>query len=166
MDGNAEEVAAQLLARRGLVEPAKRPLIIAGVSESDWGEPVVRRAVRIAEGCDGDLLVVHVRVADGFVRHDRGALERYRDMANAVGGSYLEVESQSPADGLAQVARARGADRVVVARHRSRLGELARGSVAGRLRHLLPDVGVSEVRRREPPAPTGEGGPDRVSTAG
>ncbi|HVM65167.1 MAG TPA: universal stress protein [Acidimicrobiales bacterium] len=166
MDGNEEEVAAQLLARRGLVEPAKRPLIIAGVSESDWGEPVVRRAVRIAEGCDGDLLVVHVRVADGFARHDRGALERYRDMANAVGGSYLEVESQSPADGLAEVARARGADRVVVARHRSRLGELARGSVAGRLRHLLPDVGVSEVRRREPPAPTGEGGPDRVSTAG
>jgi len=151
MDGNEEEVAAQLLARRGLVEPAKRPLIIAGVSESDWGEPVVRRAVRIAEGCDGDLLVVHVRVADGSARHDRGA---------------LELESQSPADGLAQVARARGADRVVVARHRSRLGELARGSVAGRLRHLLPDVGVSEVRRREPPAPTGEGGPDRVSTAG
>jgi two-component system sensor histidine kinase KdpD len=154
MDGNAEEVGERLLARRGLVEPEKRPLVIAGVSDSDWGEPVIRRATRIAEGCDGDLLVVHVNVADGAATRHRDALERYRDMAAAAGGSYLQVLGESPADGLAEVARARGAERVVVARHRSRLGELARGSVAGRLRRLLPDVGVTEVRRREqPPAP-------------
>jgi two-component system sensor histidine kinase KdpD len=155
MDGNAAEVGEDLLLRRGLTEPPKRPLVVAGVSESAWGEPVIRRATRIAEGCEGDLLVVHVNVADGFAHRDRAALERYRDMATDVGGSYLEVESTAPADGLARVARARSAERVVVARHRSRLGELARGSVASRLRRLLPDLAVSEVRRREQPAPAG-----------
>ena len=147
MDGREDEVGARLLARRGLVDEGTRPLVIAGVSESTWGEPVIRRATKIAEGCDGDLLVVHVNVDDGFAHRDRAALERYRAMANEVGGSFLEVEATGPADGLAEVARARGAARVVVARHRSRLGELARGSVATRLRHLLPDIGVSEVRR-------------------
>jgi len=154
MDGKGTEVGEDLLARRGLVEEERRPLVVAGVSESEWGEPVIRRATRIAEGCDWDLLVVHVNVADGFAHRDRAALERYRDMAAAVGGSYVEVEGAAPADGLAEVARARSAERVVVARHRGRLGELARGSVAGRLRRLLPDVPVTEVRRQEPPAPS------------
>ena len=109
-------------------------------------------ATREVRTDDGDLLVVHVNVYDGAAHRDPAVLDRYRAMANDVGGSYLEVEADGPADGLAQVARARGAARVVVARHRSRLGELARGSVAARLRHLLPDIGVSEVRR---PAPSG-----------
>ena len=155
LEGRAAEVGDELLARRGLVEPPTRPLIIAGVSDSDWGEPVIRRATRIAEGCDGDLLVVHVNVADGFAHKDRGPLDRYRRAAAELGAAYVEVAAESPADGLAQVARARGADRVVVARHRSRLGELARGSVASRLRRLLPDVRISEVRRREQAAPAG-----------
>jgi two-component system sensor histidine kinase KdpD len=149
MEEKAEEVGDALLAVRGLVEPEQRALIVAGVSESTWGEPVIRRATRIAGGCDGDLLVVHVRVADGSAHRDRAALDRYRAMAIDVGGSYIEVDADSPADGLADVARSRGADRVVVARHRSRLGELARGSVASRLRRVLPDVPVMEVRRQE-----------------
>jgi two-component system sensor histidine kinase KdpD len=149
LEEHAEDVGEALLATRGLVEPEKRPLVVAGVSESAWGEPVIHRATRIAEGCDGDLLVVHVRVADGTAHRDRAALDRYRTMATDVGGSYLEVDAESPADGLADVARGRGADRVVVARHRSRLGELARGSVASRLRRVLPDMPVTEVRRPE-----------------
>ena len=45
-----------------------------------------------------------------------------------------------------QIARARGAHRVVVARHRTRLGELVRGSVALRLGRLLPDMTIDVVR--------------------
>jgi two-component system, OmpR family, sensor histidine kinase KdpD len=155
VEGDAAEVGEDLLAARGLVDAPARPLVVAGVSESAWGEPVIRRATRIAEGCDWDLLVVHVNVADGSVHRDRGALARYRDLVASVGGSYLEVEAAAPADGLAQVARARGAERVVVARHRGRLGELARGSVASRLRRLLPGTPVTEVRLQEQPAPAG-----------
>jgi len=151
MEGRVAEVGEELLARRGLAVPPARLLVVAGVSDSSWGEAVLRRATRVAEGCDGDLLVVHVNVADGSAHKDRGNLERYRGMAAEVGGSFIEVEGASPAEGLAAVARARGADRVVVARHRSRLGELARGSVAARLRRLLPDIRVSEVRTPGPP---------------
>ena len=146
IEGNAEAAAAGLLAARGLLEPTARPLVIAGVSESEWGERVLRRARKVALSDDADLLAVHVNVADGFVHRGHDALEHYRDLAVELGGSYTEVEGAAPADGLAGVARARGGSRVVVARHRSRLGELTRGSVASRLRRLLPDTPVTEVR--------------------
>jgi two-component system, OmpR family, sensor histidine kinase KdpD len=146
MEGTAEAVAADLLAARGLLDPVSRPLVLAGVSESVWGERVIRRARKVALADDADLLAVHVNVADGFVHRGRDALEHYRDLTVELGGSYTEVQGTAPADGLAEVARARGASRVVVARHRSRLGELTRGSVASRLRRLLPDIPVTEVR--------------------
>jgi two-component system, OmpR family, sensor histidine kinase KdpD len=146
MDGTADAVATELLAARGLLEASSRPLVLAGVSESEWGERVLRRAQKLALADDADLLAVHVDVADGFVHRGRDTLEHYRDLAVELGGSYAEVQASAPADGLAEVARARGASRVVVARHRSRLGELTRGSVASRLRRLLPDTHVSEVR--------------------
>ena len=63
-----------------------------------------------------------------------------------MGGTYAEIDGDAPADALAQIARARGAHRVVVARHRTRLGELVRGSVALRLGRLLPDMTIDVVR--------------------
>ena len=146
MDGAAEEAATELLAARGLIDPASRPLVVAGVSESEWGERVIRRAQKLALTDDADLLAVHVNVSDGFLHRGRDALDHYRDLTAELGGTYAEVQGTAPADALAEVARARGASRVVVARHRSRLGELARGSVASRLRKLLPDTHVTEVR--------------------
>jgi len=146
MEGSADAVAQALLTERGLIEVRQRPLIVAGVSESEWGERVIRRGTRLAIGEDADLLAVHVRVSDGFAHRGSDALDRWRELTASLGGTYLEVDAASPADGLAEVARARSAERVVVARHRSRLGELARGSVAARLRRLLPDTTVTEVR--------------------
>jgi nucleotide-binding universal stress UspA family protein len=57
------------------------------------------------------------------------------------------MTASSPAQALADIASARGAATVVVGHHRSRLGELAHGSVAARLRHLLPETAIEEVRR-------------------
>jgi len=42
MAGDVETVGDELLARRGLADPASRPLVIAGVSDSDWGGRVIR----------------------------------------------------------------------------------------------------------------------------
>ena len=53
----------------------------------------------------------------------------------------------TPAQALADVARARVAATVVVGHHRSRLGELAHGLVAARLRRLLPEKAIEEVRK-------------------
>jgi K+-sensing histidine kinase KdpD len=97
---------------------------------------------------DADLLVVHVNVADGLGRRGAKALDRYRDMAIDAGGHYVEVDGTNLADSLAAVARERHATRIVVARHRSRLNELVRGSVASRMRRLVRETPVDEVHGR------------------
>lgn len=146
VDDSIDQVGTDLLARRGLGETATRPVVIAGVSDSVWGEAVIKRAMELACDDDADLLVVHARVADGGGATRDDVLDHYRDMSLELGGSYSEVGGESPAQALAEVARARSATKVVVARHRSRLSELARGSVASQLRRLLPDTTLEEVR--------------------
>jgi two-component system sensor histidine kinase KdpD len=145
MTGNAEIVGEELLARRGLAEPRSRPLVVAGVSASDWGERVIRRAAQLADEDDADLLVVHVNVADGLAHKSGPFLDRYRKEIAELGGTYTEIDTEDPADGLAATVRSLGANRVVVARHRSRFSELARGSVASRLHRLLPDTPIDVV---------------------
>jgi len=146
VDDAVDQVGTDLLSRRGIAEATPRPVVMAGVSDSAWGAAVIRRALELACGDDADLLVVHARVGDGGNPTRDDVLDRYRDMSEELGGSYSEVEGESPAQALAEVARARGASRVVVARHRSRLSELAHGSVASQLRRLLPGTPLEEVR--------------------
>lgn len=146
MAGSVDAVAGAVLARQGVGPLAPRPTVLAGVSGSAWGENVIRRAARLAAEDDADLLVVHVNVADGLARRRADTLGRYRDMTLKAGGRYTEVDGASAADALADAARDLHAHRIVVARHRSRLGELARGSVASRIHRLLPGIAVDEVR--------------------
>ena len=146
MTGTVDQAGEALLAERGLAGVPRRPVVIAGVSESDWGEAVIRRGAELACHADADLLVVHANVADGSSPSARSPLRRYQDLAAKMGGSYTEAVGESPARVLAEVVRSSGASRVVVARHRSRFGELLRGSVAKQLRRLLPDLPVEEVQ--------------------
>jgi two-component system, OmpR family, sensor histidine kinase KdpD len=146
MAGDLDSVAEEVLARRGVGSLPPRPVVLAGVSGSAWGEHVIQRAVVLAAEDDADLLVVHVNAADGLERGRTEALQRYRDMTIESGGRYVELAGTSAANTLVEAARDRHATRVVVARHRSWFGELVRGSVATRVRHLLPDVAVDEVR--------------------
>ncbi len=148
MAGAVEDVGADLLVRRGLAETASRGVVMAGVSGSGWGEAVIRRAMELACDDDADLLVVHVRIADGEPRSRRAVLAQLRDLTAEFGGSYTEVDGESPSRTLADLVHTRGASRVVVARHRSRLGELVRGSVASQLRRLLPGTPIDEVHER------------------
>jgi two-component system sensor histidine kinase KdpD len=148
MGGTVEQTGSALLTERGLAGAPARPVVVAGVSGSAWGEAVIRRGVELACDEDADLLVVHANIADGTAPSGRSRLGDDQDLTEKVGGSYQEVLGESPGRALAEVARSRGASTVVVASHRSRLGELLRGSVAGQLRRLLPDVRVDEVRSR------------------
>jgi hypothetical protein len=65
-----------------------------------------------------------------------------------MGGKYTEVEGESPARVLADQSEGHLVSRFVVARHRSRLGEVARGSVARQLHRLKPDIPLEEVHER------------------
>jgi two-component system, OmpR family, sensor histidine kinase KdpD len=146
VDGTLEAVGPDLLARRGLADEPPRSVVVAGVSGSGWSGAVIRRAVELACGDDADLVVVHAKGGDGPAHSHPVDLDRYRQMTEEMGGSYTEVDGEPPAEAIAGVARATGASRVVVARHRSRLSELARGSVAAQLRRLLPGTPLEEVR--------------------
>jgi two-component system sensor histidine kinase KdpD len=145
--GSVAQIGADLLDQRGLADPASRAVVIAGVSDSAWGEAVIRRATELASDAEADLLVVHARLTDGSSRTNPALLESHRKLTEQMGGHYIETEGESPARVLAAQADGRAVSRFVVARHRSRLGELARGSVAGRLRRLKPDIPVEEVRQ-------------------
>ena len=144
MAGNAEAVGEGLLARRGLAEPLAQPVVVAGDSGSRWGEAVIHRAAELARTDDAALLVVHVQTGDGLAR--RGLdLPGHRDLTGELGGTYASVDGHGVAQALADTAKAQGAATVVVGRHRSRLTELAHGSVSSRLRRLLPALDVEEV---------------------
>ena len=145
--GTVDAVADDLLARHGLTEPAAPALVVAGDSGSSWGELVIRRGAQLARASDAQLLVVHVQVADGLRHPEDQNLDRHRELTAELGGTYTEVTGSTPAQALADVARARGAATVVVGHHRSRLGELAHGLVAARLRRLLPEKAIEEVRK-------------------
>jgi len=147
MAGNAEAVGEDLLALRGLAEPPAPPVVVAGDSGSSWGEVVIRRAAQLARAEDAQLLVVHVQVSDGLARPPAGDLDRHRELTADLGGTYTQIQGDAPAEAIAEVARAQGTVSVVVGRRRSRLAELAGGSVGSQLRRLLPAATVEEVRK-------------------
>jgi two-component system sensor histidine kinase KdpD len=106
MSGTVDEVAPAVLARHGVGSlAAPRPIVLAGVSGSPWGESVIRRAALLAVEDDADLLVVHVNISDGLARRPAEALDRYRAMASEVGGRYAELDGANVADTLAEAAR-------------------------------------------------------------
>lgn len=124
---------------------AERPKVIAGVSSSRRGAAVIQRGAVLAGEDDAELLVVHVDLADGLGRQ-QDRLDRYRQMAEDVGGRYREVDGTDAADSLAEVATRERARRVVVATHGSRLTKLVRGSVGSRIRRRAPGIEVDEMR--------------------
>jgi two-component system sensor histidine kinase KdpD len=145
MAGTVDAVGTDLLARRGLAQPATPPLVVAGDSGSRWGELVIRRAAQLARAADAQLLVIHVQIADGLTHPPNKNLGQHRELTAELGGTYTQITGSTPAQALADTARARGAATVVVGHHRSRLGELAHGSVSARLRRLLPGTTIEEV---------------------
>ncbi len=144
MAGTAEAVGENLLVRRGLAGPSVQPVVVAGDSGSRWGEAVIHRAAELARADDADLLVVHVQLGDGLARPGQD-VAGHRELTGELGGTYTKVDGHAVVQALADVAKAQGASTVVVGRHRSRLAELAHGSVSSRLRRLLPAMAVEEV---------------------
>ncbi len=145
MDGNLEAVAQEMLEALGLVA-ASRPTVVAGVSDTGWGQHVIRRASERALEDDADLLVVHVSLDDGKPDRRSQAHAEHRDLAAEAGGFYVELTAGSVPEGLARAVRDHGASRLVVGRHRSRLGEIVHGSIVSRLQRLLPQVRIEAVR--------------------
>ena len=87
MAGTIDTLGDDLLARRGLAQPAAPPLVVAGDSGSSWGELVIRRATQLARAGDAQLLVVHVQIDDGLTHPAGQNLHRHRELTAELGGS-------------------------------------------------------------------------------
>jgi two-component system sensor histidine kinase KdpD len=144
MDGSLASTGDDLVQIAGAT-PAPRS-VLAAVSGSSWTEPVIRRAATLARDDQAELIVVHVDVADGLQHRSSEQLDAARALACDVGAAYAEIHGASVPHALASAAYERNASRIVLARHRSRVNEVLRGSVAVRLRRLVPDLEIDEVR--------------------
>jgi two-component system sensor histidine kinase KdpD len=146
MAGAAETAGEELLARLGLAEPAVPPVVLAADSGSASGAAVIQRGAEIAREEDAQLVVVHVRIADGLTRsRPADDLSRHRKLTAELGGTYIQAEGPTLEGALASAARAQDAAIIVVGRHQSRLAEFFLSSVSARLRRLLPEADVQEV---------------------
>jgi two-component system, OmpR family, sensor histidine kinase KdpD len=145
MAGTAEVFGEELLARLGLTEPAVPSAVLAADSGSASGEAVIQRAAEIAREEEAQLVVVHVRIADGLTRgRSADDLNRHRKLTAEFGGTYIQIQGSNLEEALAKTARAQDAAIIVVGRHRSRLERIF-GSVSARLQRLLPEADVRKV---------------------
>jgi two-component system sensor histidine kinase KdpD len=154
VEGTADAVGEELLARLGLTGPAVPPVVLAADSGSASGPAVIRRAAEIAREREAELVVVHVRVTDGLTRaRPAGDLSSHRKLAAELGGAYIQAQGSDLEEALASSARAHGASVIVVGGQQSRIARFFLSSVSGRLRRLLPEADVREVpNRRNGPA--------------
>ena len=155
MDGTLVEVADEMLEARGLVV-ASRPTVVAGVSDTGWGQHVIRRASERALEDDADLLVVHVSLDDGMT-HRRSQRPRRAPGPGRRGRRLLRrddrgVGARRPGASSAGPRRfptRRRPAPVPAGRDRARLGRLSPAATApgGADRGSTRGVGVSTRER-------------------
>ncbi|NUU31354.1 DUF4118 domain-containing protein [Arthrobacter sp. C9C5] len=137
-----DEGLAKYRAEQGIEEswPA-RERIVVGLTGGPEGEVLIRRGARILNRVNGgDLLAVHVRVADGVAHESPQALEAQRHLLLDLGGSYHIVTGEDPAGALLDFARSVNATQIVV-------GISRRKKVSALLENLLGGgVGTRVVR--------------------
>lgn len=137
-----DEGLAKYRAEQGIEEswPA-RERIVVGLTGGPEGETLIRRGARILNRVNGgDLLAVHVRVADGVANESPQALEAQRHLIQDLGGSYHIVTGEDPAEALLDFARSVNATQIVV-------GISRRKKVSALLENLLGGgVGTRVVR--------------------
>ncbi len=144
----ADETEEELLRfldthRQGSVWDTTERILVA-VTGAPGSDGVVRRAARMARRAKGELLAVHVRdveqegpVAEG------DALASLRRLVADVGGEWLEVEGDDPAQAVVEEALRQQATQIVVgATRRSRFDEWRRGSVVNKMLRSAAAEGI------------------------
>ncbi len=130
-------------ARHHITEPWEtRERVVVAVTGAPSAAQLIRRAARIAQRTRSELVGVHVRTDDGLAGGGDG-VEEQRRLVEEVGGTYHETAGNDVAAALVDFARAENATQIVLgASHRSRLAELARGSVINRVVRLSGPIDV------------------------
>ncbi len=126
--------------------------ILVAVTSAPGSDGVVRRAARMAQRTKGELLVLHVRDPEREGEGAKAALDALRGLAEDVGGRWIEVDGDNPADTVVKVAADHQVTQIVVgATQRSRWDELTRGSVVRKVLRAAAEQGIDVhvIARRE-----------------
>jgi len=130
-----DEALDQYKRDHDIAEPWEtRERVLVAMTGAPHADQVIRRAARIASRGRGALLGVHIIPQDGLAQPAAPHLERQRALIEQLGGTYLEVVGDDPAEALLDVARSENVTQVVLgATRRSRLQEAVSGSVINRV---------------------------------
>ena len=134
--------------RHDITEPWEtRERVVVAVTGAPSCRPLIRRAARIAQRTRSDLVGVHVRTEDGLAGPSDEVDEQHR-LVEELGGTYHETAGNDVAAALVDFARAENATQLVLgASQRSRLAELARGSIINRVVRLSGPIDVLVISR-------------------
>lgn len=126
-----EEGLAEYRARHGISDTWEtRERVLVALTGSPDGDRLVRRAARMAQRLNADLIAVHVRPQTGLATPSAGLLEQQGRLVERLGGSYREVAGPDVGEALVETARALNATQIVLgAKERSGLSEFIHGSV-------------------------------------
>jgi two-component system, OmpR family, sensor histidine kinase KdpD len=130
--------------------------VVVALTGGPGGDTLIRRAGRMAQRANADLIGVHVRPDDGLSAASRDLLHRQRRLLLDLGGAYHEIASADPGLGLVHFARAERATQLVVgASRRSRWAHLTRGSVISRVLRNAGPIDVHVIATGAPATPAG-----------
>ena len=126
-----EEGLAEYRVRHGISETWEtRERVLVALTGSPDGDRLVRRAARMAQRLNGDLIAVHVRPQTGLATPSASLLEQQGRLVERLGGSYREVAGADVGEALVETARALNATQIVLgAKERSGWSEFVYGSV-------------------------------------
>ena len=143
MADHADQRLAIYRAAEGVAEPwDTRERVVVALTGAPRGERLLRRGARMAARTRADLLAVHIRTREEAPQVV-AALDRYRDLATALGGQFVVVAGHQIAESLVSFARAENATQLVLgASHQHRWSELLAGSV---IRGVLDGAGPIDV---------------------
>ena len=156
-----DEGLAAYRAAHGIEQPWEtRERVAVALTGSPDGDRLIRRAARMAQRANGELVAVHVIPQDGLAAEPAALLDQQRRLVEQLGGSYHEVVAAEVGEALTEAARTLNATQIVLgATRRSRWRELTQGSV---INDVIRNSGIGidvHVISREEGAPTEPGHP-------
>jgi two-component system sensor histidine kinase KdpD len=139
-----------------------RERVLVALTGAPHADRVIRRAARIATRTRAALLGVHVISQDGLARPEAPRLAEHRALIEQLGGTFIEVVGDDPAEALLAVARSERVTQLVLgATRRTRWQELISGSIVNQVLRGAGQVDVHVISsdagssREDPRATTG-----------
>lgn len=137
-----EESLSAYRERHNIAQPWEtRERVVVALTGAPGADDLIRRAARIASRVKGELIGIHVDA--GTAPRGTSQLPAHRELLQQLGGRYVEVRGDDVPAALVDAARSEQATQLIVgATRRSRLSELAGGSVINKVLRRAGDIDV------------------------